>query len=247
MSDMSVPAPASRQLSLPEEFVLLSHLPSGKVHGTARAAIGCAAAELGELALHRKLLLRARKSRKFGFDIYLTYGIEIELLDTGPTGLLWADGLLAELRQRCDAHKSGRVRLNRWFRHRDQAFSLHRDALAGRGLLTPVRGKGAARIRGNRHHCPHPGLRNALIAEIRAAEGVRGRVDGHMLFLRDIVETVGLGEELGVPMSTRDKLDRARGLGAVEHLPEELRDTSSALVALVPGRDNEVPRSRRRI
>ncbi|WP_406404220.1 GPP34 family phosphoprotein [Streptomyces sp. NBC_00879] len=45
---MSGPAPW--YLSLPEEFVLLSHLESGTVHDAAQTAFGCAAAELGELA-----------------------------------------------------------------------------------------------------------------------------------------------------------------------------------------------------
>lgn len=245
MSHMSVPAP--RYLSLPEEFVLLSHLPSGKVHGTARAAIGCAAAELGELALRRKLLLRTRKWRKLGFDIHRMHNIEIELLDTVPTGLVWADECLSELQERCSASENGRFKLRLWFRHRDQAFSLHRDALAGRGVLTPTAGWGTGFFGATPRHYPHAGLRDALIAEIRAALGEHSRVDGHMLFLRDIVETVGLGRELGVPMSVRDRLNRARGAGGMEFLPEDLRDTSAALIVQVPTRDNEVPLGRRRV
>ena len=217
------------------------------MHGTARAAIGCAAAELGELALRRKLLLRTRKWRKLGFDIYQMHGIEIALIDTGPTGLVWADELLSELRQRCSASKNGRYKLRRWFRHRHQAFALHRDALAGRGVLIPESGWGTGSFSAKRRHYPHSALRNALIAEIHAARGEHSRIDEHMLFLRDIVETVGLGKELGAPMSVRDKLDRARGVGAVEVLPEDLRDTSAALVTLVPARDNEVTWARRRV
>jgi hypothetical protein len=239
--------PVRRHLSLPEEFVLLSHLPSGKVHGTARAAIGCAAAELGELALRRRLLIRTRKWRRFGFDVYRAHGIEIELLDTGPTGLVWADELLSQLQQRCSASGNGRFKLRRWFRHRDRAFSLHRDALAARGLLVPKSGWNTGLFGAKPRHHPHPQLRDALIAEIRAANGEHSRIDERMLFLRDIVETVGLGKELGAPMSTRAKLDRARGAGAVEFLPEDLRDTSAALVVPVPRRDNEVPMGRRRI
>ncbi|WP_314172121.1 GPP34 family phosphoprotein [Streptomyces winkii] len=242
---MAVPAP--RQLSLPEEFVLLSHLPSGKVHGTARAAIGCAAAEVGELALRRKLLLRTRKFRKLGFDIYRTHGVEIELLDTGPTGLAWADESLSELRRRCSASGNGRCKLLPWLRHRHGAFSLHRDALAGRGALIPTSGGIAGLFGAKQRHHPHPELHGALVAELRAAGAEHARIDEHMLFLRDIVETVRLGKELGVPASMRDRLDRARGIGGVELVPEELRDTSAALISLVPSHDNDTRYRRPRV
>ena len=231
--------PSPRHLSLPEEFVLLSHLANGKVHGSTRAVIGCAAAELGELALRRKLLVRARKWKKLGFDVYQLHGVEIELLDTGPTGLVWADEVLAELRQRCSASKHGHVRLHKWFRHRHQAFSLHRDALAGCGVLLRRPGGPTGLFRARQRFYPHPVLRDALVAEVRAARGGQSRIDGRMLFLRDIVESVGLGRELGARMSVRDGLDRARGAGAVELLPEHLRDTSAALAALVPTSDND--------
>ena len=232
LSHMSV---RSRQhLSLPEEFVLLSHLAAGKVHGSARAVIGCAAAELGELALRRGLLVRSRKSKMLGFDVYRLDGVEIELLDTGPTGLVWADVLLAELQQHCSASEHGRVRLNWWFRRHHQAFSLHRDALAERGVLRPEPGgrTGLIRVPGRQRLCPDPVLRDALIAEVRAAGGEQSRIDEHLLFLCDLVEAVGLSKELGVPMSVRRRMDRGRGVGAVESVPEDLRDTSSALAAL---------------
>jgi len=234
---MSVPS--LRHLSLPEEFVLLSHLANGKVHGSVRAVIGCAAAELGELALRRKLLVHSRKSKWFGFDAYRMHGVQIELLDAGPTGLVWADALLAELHQHCSASKHGRARLHRWFGHRPQAFSLHRDALAKRGILLPQPGGPTGLFRTRQRHYPHHVLRDALIAEVRAASDEQSRIDEHMLFLSDLVETVGLGKELGARMSVRRKLDRSRGVGAVEFLPEDLRDTSSALIAAVPRHDND--------
>lgn len=232
-----------RPLSLPEEFVLLSHMPSGKVHGSARAVIGCAAAELGELALRRRLLLRVRKWRGLGVDIYQTHGVEIELLDTGPTGLGWADGVLSELRR--SASGNGRVKAVRWFRHRHEAFSQHREALVARGVLTPESGGFPGFSRTGRGHYPNAGLRNALIAEIRAAGGEQGRIDEHLLFLRDLTETVQLSRALGIPMAMRERMDRARGAGALESVPEELRDTSSALAGLVPSRDNDVRYGRR--
>ncbi|MFG2025924.1 GPP34 family phosphoprotein [Streptomyces sp. NPDC048825] len=240
----------SRQhLSLPEEFVLLSHLASCKVHGSARAVIGCAAAELGELALRRKLLVRSRKSKMLGFDVYRLHGVEIELLDTGPTGLVWADALLAELQQHCSASEHGRVRLHWWFRRHHQAFSLHRAALAERGVLRPEPGErtGLSRFPASQRHCPDRALRDALIAEVRAAGSEHRRLDEHMLFLCDLVEAVGLSKDLGAPMSLRRRLDRGRGVGAVESVPEELRDTSSALAALVPTRDNDARYGRPRV
>lgn len=239
---------ARRQLSLPEEFVLLSHLANGKVHGSTRAVIGCAAAELGELALRRKLLIRTRKWQKAGFEVYRLHGAEIELLDTGRTGrtgLVWADALLAELRQQRAASGHGRIRLHRWFRHRHQAFSLHRDALAGRGALLPEPGGRTGLLRARQRLHPHHVLRDGLIAEIRAAGDERRRIGEHTMFLCDLVETVGLSRELGASMSMRWKLDRGRGAGAVEFVPEDLRDTSSVLAALVPTSDNDVRYGRR--
>jgi hypothetical protein len=245
---MSVPA--QRLLSLPEEFVLVSHLASGKVHGSPQAVIGCAAAELGELALRRHLAVRSRKTKALGFDVYRLHGVEIELLGAGPThstGLAWADELLAELRQYPSASEHGRVRLNSWFRRRHQAFSLHRARLVRRGALLPRPGGGIFRSKtGQRHYPDHP-LRDALIAEVRATSSGQRRLDAHMLFLSDLMEAVGLSRDLGIRPSARQRLDRGRGLGPVEHLPEDLRDTSTALAAAVPSRDNDARYGRPRL
>ncbi|WP_326689016.1 MULTISPECIES: GPP34 family phosphoprotein [unclassified Streptomyces] len=244
---MSVPS--QRYLSLPEEFVLLSHLASGKVHGSGRApaVIGCAAAELGELALRRKLAVRSRKSKALGFDVYRLHGVEIELLDARPTGLGWADALLAELQQSCSASEHGRVRLYQWFRRHQEGFSLHRDALAARGVLHPKPGGHTGLFRARQRHYPDRVLREALIAEARAACGEESRVDAHMLFLCDLMETVGLNRELGIRLSVRQRLDRGRGAGAAASLPEDLRDTSTALAAAVPSRDNDARYGRPRV
>lgn len=230
------PAPPSRSLTLPEEFVLLSHLDSGKVHGCARAVIGCAAAELGELALRRRLLVRSRKSRVFGFEAYRLHGIKIELLDTSPTGLAWADDVLSGLEQRSTSgSEHGRVSLNWWFRRRKQAFRLHRASLTERGVL---RREPSSFLTGERHY-PDPVARGMLSRDVRAAGGEHGRLDAHMLFLCDLVEAVGLSRQLGFELSLRNRLDRARGVGAASLLSEELRDTSTAVTSLVPTHDND--------
>lgn len=235
---MSVPSPG--YLSLPEEFVLLSHLASGKVHGSARAVIGCAAAELGELALRRKLLVRSRKSTMFGFEVYRLHGVKIELLDTDRTGLVWADELLVELTHR-SVSEHGRVSLNKWFRRHHQAFSRHRTALTERGMLRHKPGGRPSLFRSltKERLYPDPAMRNALIMKVRAAGSEQIRLDEHMLFLCDLVEAAGLSKETGFTLSLRQRRDRGRGVGAAGFLPEELRDTSTALASSVPTNDKE--------
>ncbi|AXK34747.1 hypothetical protein DVA86_20920 [Streptomyces armeniacus] len=235
MEDVSAAAP--QRLSLPEEFVLLSHLPDGRVHGKARAVIGAAAAELGELALRGRLAVRAKKTKVFGFEGYQMHGVDIELLDTTLTGLAWADALLAELGEQCAASGGSRVRLNRWFRRHHGAFALHRDALAARGLLRP--GGRAGLFTSRLRHHPDPGLREALVADVGAARSGQAPLDAHMLFLVDLTETVRLREAMGIRHNTRWLLDRARGIGTAAAVPEEMRDTSAALAARVPSNDND--------
>ncbi|MGH3166826.1 MAG: GPP34 family phosphoprotein [Trebonia sp.] len=124
-----------RPLSLPEEWVLLSRKESGKTRDPGQAVAGCTAAELGELALRRKLLVRSRKFTVLGFEAYRPYRAEILLLDTSRTGLPRADELLADL-ERCPASGQGRLSVMPWLRRRRrQAFTLHRNALAERGVL----------------------------------------------------------------------------------------------------------------
>lgn len=238
---MSVPP--QRFLSLPEEFVLLSYLPSGKVFGSGRArpVIGCAAAELGELALRRRLLVHSRKSKVFGVDVYRLHDVKIELLDATPTGLDWADALLAEVRRHCAASEHGRVGLHWWFRRYQRGFALHRDALAARGLLHP---KPGGLFRGKRRHGPEHVARESLIAEMHAAASEQIRMDAHMLFLLELVQATRLTKELGVGLGVRQRLDVSRGIGAVEAFPEELRDTSAALSGAMPSRDDDYRRAR---
>ncbi|MEU8397943.1 GPP34 family phosphoprotein [Nonomuraea sp. NPDC048892] len=234
---------APPRLSLPEAFLLLSYR-YGDVHDRHQSAVACAAAELGELALRRRLRVVPRKKiRVFGFECYLSPS-KIHLLDATPTGLAWADELLAELetaaRQRGGTATDSRrepISLRQWLKRRgDRALLLHRDALTGGGVLFHSPGSGPDQE--ERHH-PDPGVRDALASRLRAATEERVPMDGHLLLLSDLVEEAGLNGELGLTMTMRQRLDRARGIGAVAALPEEVRDTSAVLSMSVPSRSHD--------
>jgi hypothetical protein len=227
-----------RPLSLPEEWVLLSLKESGKTRDSGCAAGGCAAAELGELALRRKLLVRSRKFKLLGFNGYRPYPAEIQLLDTSRTGLPWADELLADL-EGSRASWQGRLPLTSWLRQRRrQAFTLHRNALAEQGVLrhTPGARFVPFRIFKPERHYPDPAVRNALITEMRAAGSGQSQLDERALFLSDLLGSSELYKDLGVTLKMRYMLDRGRAAGTVVAVPEDLRDTSSVLAWSVPKR-----------
>ncbi|WP_232544360.1 GPP34 family phosphoprotein [Streptomyces buecherae] len=212
-------------LSLPEEFVLLSYLQSGRVHDDERTATACAAAELGGLALRRNLLVRVRKTRKLGIEFYRGPG-EMELLDPGPTGLDRADALLAELVQ-ATATAPQPVTARRWLRRRGSAaLSPHRAALTERGLLH----HGPAAL-----SSPERGARDALIDAVRAAYDGSGPLDAHLLFLCELVGSAQLKRDFGL---TRWRYRHVDDSGVPEpRLPEDLRDTFDALRMYVPSRE----------
>ncbi|MDJ1133908.1 GPP34 family phosphoprotein [Streptomyces iconiensis] len=224
---MSAPPP---QVTLPEAFVLLSHLDSGEVHDLSQTAAGCAAAELGELALRRRLRVVPRKKRRvLGFEVYSEPG-EIRLLDTAPTGLDWADRLLEKLELHA-APDGGAIRVHEWLqlRSREGVF-LHRDVLSERGVLRHVPGGRVTRQR----HYPDAALRDALLSRLRAVNSGLIPLDEHTLLLLDLLERAEL--DLKLTLSMRQRLDRARGVGAVAALPEDMRDTSTVLRMSVPSR-----------
>lgn len=225
------PAP----LSLPEEFVLLSHRPSGRVHGSVRAAVGCAAAELGELTLRRRILIRPRNIRMLGLRAQVTHHAGIELLDTSATGLPWADEVLAEL-SRSPVPAEGRPRVRDWLRgRRRHAFGLHAAALREHGVLRP-----RSRLLARERHLPDPAVHGALVSQLRAIGSGHRPVDAHGLFLCDLVRAVGLHRVLRVPTGLRTTPYRRRGPGSAESVPEDLRDASTALAALVPSSDTRM-------
>ncbi|MGI5121967.1 GOLPH3/VPS74 family protein [Marinactinospora thermotolerans] len=238
MPNSPMPMPAPPQLSLPEEFLLLSHHRHGDVHDPHQTAIGCAAAELGELALRRRLRVAPqRKGRLFGFEVYFTTGRtlgRIHLLDLAPTGLAWADGLLAELERLAASSRNGPIRLRTWLRQRGgEALRLHRRVLVERNLLFHHPGFVPGE---DGHHYPDVAVRAMLVSRLRAATGERIPLDERTLLLLDLVDEAELNEDLGLSLSTRQRLDRARGVGAVTALPEDVRDTSTVLSMSIPSR-----------
>ncbi|KUM99560.1 hypothetical protein AQI95_38170 [Streptomyces yokosukanensis] len=218
-------------LTLPEEFALLSLAETGRAIDSRQAEAGCTVAELGELALRGRLLIRTRKFKVFGLDTYRPYRAEIELIGNGSTALAWADELLAELAEL--AEEDGAVVPHRWVRRHRNAFQRHRGALIARGLVRHMPGAGV--LRRDRYH-PEPAVRRGLVEAVRLAHAGEHRLDAHMMFLSDMVSSSQLTRDLGGSWRTRHKLDRARGTGAVASVPEPLRDTSAVLAALVPKR-----------
>lgn len=167
--------------------------------------------------------MRSRKSRAFGFEIYRGNG-KIQLLDTGLTGIGWADDVLTELESRSGLHG--------WLRRRRRtALEVHRNALTERSLLRREPGRLLTRQR----HYPDTPARNQLIAELRAVYDEQSPLDEHLLFLCDLVDGAELRKDLGLKLSWRRR-DRARSAGAVASFPEDLRDTSTLLGAAVPSK-----------
>ncbi|WP_329255537.1 GPP34 family phosphoprotein [Streptomyces sp. NBC_01478] len=226
------PAPLQR-LSLPEEFALLSYGENGRVPSPAQTAAGCAAAELGELALRRRLLIRPRKTRKLGLEIYQNRG-EIELsANTTGTGLTWADDLLSALHTRTTTLTPRPLTVTRWLRERGRAaLALHTTALTERGVLRHSPGTLLTRTR---HH-PDPALRTALLNGVRAVRAEQVPLDEHMLFLCDLLDGADLAKDFGLTLTRPQRLERARGIGAAGALPETLRDTSTVLGFSLPAR-----------
>lgn len=210
-------------MSLPEEFLLLCHLPSGKVFNSERVAAGCAAAELGELALRRRVRGHARKKLKvFGFDGYALPG-KIQLLDARPTGVAWADGLVTELERSGAA--AAPVKASRWVRRRRKdALALHRETLLGRGMLQSRRWR----------RYPDERARDELIGRLQAVNSEQVPMDEHALLLMDLADGVGMWDRLGLRLSTRQRLDRGRGIGPTAALSEEIRETSAVICWEIP-------------
>jgi hypothetical protein len=216
-------------LSLPEEFALLCLTADGNAD-PAQAATGCAAAELGELALRGKVLVDCRKGNIGGLDVYRTFGAEVRLVDREPTGLGWADALMADLAG--FAAERGKIVLSKWLRQRRDAFPLHCNALAQRGLVRHESAK--HRFRTVNRYLPEPTTRGRLIADIAAASSGMQMQDAHMLLLTDLVVSSGMTRDLHITIPTRQRMARARRSGAVALLPEALLDTSAVLAAMVP-------------
>ncbi|GGO60610.1 hypothetical protein GCM10012289_00880 [Nonomuraea cavernae] len=238
------PGSAPVQLSLPEEILLLSYR-NGVAYDDERSAIACAGAELGELALRRRVQVTARKFRLFGVQVYGSGAIRV--LDPAPTGLAWADELMAELerleksRRRLMPFATARtssesrpVSLDKWLRLRgDKALLLHREALTERRVLFHSPG---SRPRQEERHYPDPSVRNELISRLRAVGDGRVPLDEHMLLLLNLMAEAGLNDELGLTSSTSQRFNRVHGNGAAGALSEEMRETSAMLAVSISRR-----------
>lgn len=221
------------RLSLPEEILLLSY-KNGTAHDRELSAAACAGAELGELVLRRRVRITARKSRLFGVEVYVGSGA-IRVLDSAPTGLAWADELLAEVerletrRMPFAAARTGSetrpVSVGKWLRSRgDKALLLHREALTERRVL--LHSPGRPVIKKERHH-PDPAVRNELIGRLRAVSDGRVPLDERMLLLLNLVAGAGLSGEVGLDF------DHVLKNGV---LPEEMRETGVLLAESVSER-----------
>ncbi|GGK78361.1 hypothetical protein Sme01_23010 [Sphaerisporangium melleum] len=234
------------RMSLPEEFLLLSHGRHGNVHDHDRSVVGCAAAELGELALRRRLRLAPHWMINFwGITCFFTTA-EIHVLDLTPTGIGWADDLLTELGRLSapeghpasdptrTASPSRPILLQRWLRLRgDRAFLLHREAMIERGLLFYSPG---FRPEHEERHYPDAALRTMLIDWLRAVNSAEVPADEQSLLLRDLVDGAGLNKELGLNRSIRQLRDQIRRTGTVAAVPKDMENTSDLLTLSFPRR-----------
>lgn len=226
------------RFSLPEEFLLLSHHSYGGLPDPQKTGAGCAAAELAELALHRRLRVTPEKKRRMlGFDFHSPPN-SVHLTDPTPTGLAWADDLLEELGYLTASQGNG-IHLDTWLRMRlHTSLSLHREALIERiGPFPTVKHK-------NRY--PHSHVCDVLITWLRDAAEEWFSIDERTLFLSDLADGAGLSQEFGAALTIFQRINRARGTGAVAAVPEYLRVTSMILSGSIGPFDTSKYYDRRR-
>ncbi len=113
-------------------------------------------------------------------------------------------------------------------------LAVHRASLIRAGVL---RRKPGGVFRRERHF-PDPAAREALISAIRTVHDEDRAFDERALLLSDLLDGVELVKDLGLALTWRERLDRARGAGSVADVPEDLRDTSTVLGAAVPSRQD---------
>lgn len=171
-------------MTLPEQFVLLLHRPTGSFYATANQTV---AAELGELVLRNRVAFEKKKLR---------------VIDPGPTGTPRLDALLATLDKKA-RRNSKAVDPSPLLQSQGAAFKAHRAGLTDRRLLVHRPTKLLGLFPANRY-LPDEQVRATLLGEIRQVARVDRPIDNQLALLCALVHASGLSRPLGF-----DKPERA--------------------------------------
>lgn len=196
-------------LSLPEEFVLLLHMPNGSYCSTSDYT---GAAELGELVLTDRVRLEKKK---------------LTVLDAEPSGTGWIDDALALVARKAGP-KNKPVPATTYIQSRTSARKQHAEALAERGLMRHER-KSMLLIKYD-GFTPDPGSRDALIARIRGAARNEIELDDRLALLAALVHATGLHVVLGLDRAERKRL---KEISKGEQLGGAVRDVIAETTAVL--------------
>ncbi|MFF5986744.1 GOLPH3/VPS74 family protein [Prauserella flavalba] len=212
-------------LMLPDELVLLLHKEDGAHYPGPSVTVATGAARVGELVLRSRVALEGRKLR---------------VTDQSPTGLAWADALLAEFAKR-SGDEGKPVDLSWWLSFELGTFSDHRDVLVENGLLRKETKKFLGLLK-NSHFYPDEVAREAALTELTALARGQREPDNRTALLGSIAHASGLDKSLGFTDAERDRLDAlAKGEnlgGLVESTVKEaveLIATTMVMVTTLPG------------
>ncbi|RKT84452.1 Golgi phosphoprotein 3 (GPP34) [Saccharopolyspora antimicrobica] len=197
-------------LTLPDEFALLLHKPSGSHVAGANSNTGTAAAEIGEL------VLRGRMSPQ---------GTALQLLDAASSGHPWMDQLLAQFQQ-VAGRENHPVELSWWLQLRSNAFLAHRAVLVDRGVLRVERRKFLGLLPDDRYH-PDRSIRSALLAELHGLARGEHPPDGRLALLGALVHRSGLEHALDFD---REQRTRLRAIADREDLGEGVPTQVAAML-----------------
>ncbi|MDA3644642.1 GPP34 family phosphoprotein [Saccharopolyspora indica] len=197
-------------LTLPDEFVLLLHKPSGSHVVGANSNTGTAAAEIGELVLRGRMA---------------PHGTAVQLLDTASSGQPWMDQLLAQFQQ-VAGRENQPVELGWWLQLRSNAFLAHRAVLVDRGVLRVERRKFLGLLPDDRYH-PDRSIRGALLAELHGLARGETPPDGRLALLAALVHRSGLDHALGFE---RDQRTRLRAVADREELGDHVPTAVTAML-----------------